>query len=103
MTDDTRHDGDADVVRSSGSTISPDFEYAGRDRGQPVSVDLITEAMAEAWEEALRRLGGPPNDPQPLWMLLAKRVLAAAGEGERDAQRLKRASRCDRGCDSGDY
>jgi hypothetical protein len=52
-------------------------------------VDVATEAMEAAWEEALRRLDGAPLDPLPLWTKLATRVLTAVGNGERDPQRLK--------------
>ena len=52
--------------------------------------DVITEAMSDAWDEALRILGGLPSDPLPLWTMLARRILAAAGDGERDPERLKR-------------
>lgn len=53
-------------------------------------LDVVTEAMAEAWDEIVSLLGGPPNDPLPLCTTLARRILAAAGDGERDVQRLKR-------------
>jgi hypothetical protein len=46
--------------------------------------------MAEAWDEIESLLGGPPSDPLPLWTTLARRILAAAADGERDVQRLKR-------------
>jgi hypothetical protein len=57
---------------------------------QAPSYDVITEAMCGAWEEALRLLGGPPENPLPLWMMLATRILVAAGDGERDPGCLKR-------------
>ena len=57
---------------------------------QPPSYDVITEVMAESWDEAARILGGPPRNPLSLWTVLAKRILAAAGEGERDPELLKR-------------
>jgi hypothetical protein len=56
------------------------------------SYDIVTEAMAAAWEEALCILGGPPSDPLPLWTVLAKRILVAAGDGERDPEILKRTA-----------
>ena len=51
--------------------------------------DVMTQAMAAAWNEAVP-LDEPPTDPMPLWLMLAKRIMSAAGEGERDAERLKR-------------
>jgi hypothetical protein len=56
------------------------------------SYDIITEATAAAWEEALCILGGPPSDPLPLWTVLARRILMAAGDGERDPEMLKRTA-----------
>lgn len=56
------------------------------------SYDLITEATAAAWEEALCILGGPPSDPLPLWTVLARRILVAAGDGERDPEILQRTA-----------
>ncbi len=58
----------------------------------PPSYDIITEATAAAWEEALSILGGPPSDPLPLWTVLARRILIAAGDGERDPEMLKRTA-----------
>jgi hypothetical protein len=52
-------------------------------------VDVATEAMEAAWEEASGHLGGAPLDPLPLWTKLATRILTAVSEGERDPQRLK--------------
>jgi hypothetical protein len=51
--------------------------------------DILTEATEAAWVEAVHRLGGVPDDPLPIWSMLAKRIMVAAGEGERDPQRLK--------------
>lgn len=51
--------------------------------------DILTEATEAAWVEAVDRLGGVPADPLPIWSMLAKRIMIAAGEGERDPQRLK--------------
>lgn len=56
------------------------------------SYDIITEATKAAWEEALGRLGGPPSDPLPLWTVLVRRILIAAGDGERDLEILKRTA-----------
>ncbi len=53
-------------------------------------MDVMTEAMEGAWIEAVHMLGGVPADPLPIWSMLAKRILIAAGEGERDPERLKR-------------
>jgi hypothetical protein len=50
-------------------------------------VDVATEAMEAAWEEALR-IEEAPLDPLPLWTKLATRILTAVGDGERDPQRL---------------
>ena len=52
-------------------------------------MDVMTEAMEGAWIEAVHMLGGVPADPLPIWSMLAKRILIAAGEGERDPERLK--------------
>ena len=57
---------------------------------QTPSYDVITEAMAAAWDEAICALGEPPSDPLPLWTMLARRILIAVAEGERDPERLKR-------------
>jgi hypothetical protein len=51
--------------------------------------DILTEAMEAAWVEVVHKLGGVPSDPLPIWSMLAKRIMIAAGEGERDPQRLK--------------
>ncbi|HEY8245694.1 MAG TPA: hypothetical protein VIG38_00205 [Hyphomicrobium sp.] len=51
-------------------------------------VDVVTNAMAAAWNEAVPP-GQSPADPMPLWLMLAKRIMSAAGEGERDLERLK--------------
>jgi hypothetical protein len=51
--------------------------------------DILTEATEAAWAEAVHKLGGVPADPLPIWSMLAKRIMIAAGEGERDPQRLK--------------
>lgn len=50
-------------------------------------VDTVTEAT---WNEARRRLGRTPNNPLPLWTMLATRILRALADGERDPERLKR-------------
>ena len=63
--------------------------HASEETSQGTSYDLITEVMTETWDEALRILGGLPSDPLALWTLLAKRVLTAVGEGERNPERLK--------------
>lgn len=57
--------------------------------GKPELVDVMTQAMEAAWEEAVRHLGGAPIDPLPIWTMLATRILTAAGNGERDPKRLK--------------
>ena len=51
--------------------------------------DILAEATEAAWLEAVHKLGGVPADPLPIWSMLAKRIMIAAGEGERDPQRLK--------------
>ena len=56
------------------------------------SYDIITEATAAAWGDALYILGGPPSDPLPLWTLLVRRILIAVGDGERDPEMLKRTA-----------
>jgi len=51
--------------------------------------EVMTQAMAAAWNEVVP-LADPLTDPMPLWLTLAKRIMSAAGEGERDPERLKR-------------
>jgi hypothetical protein len=50
---------------------------------------VITPAMDAAWQEAVRHLDGAQIEPLPLWTMLETRVMAAAGNGERDPTRLK--------------
>jgi hypothetical protein len=79
--------GHADLAHSHGHDVSEEWAIASGP-----SYNVITEAMAAAWEEAITVLGGPPSDPLPLWTVLARRLLTAAGDGERDRERLKRAA-----------
>jgi hypothetical protein len=48
-----------------------------------------TEAFEAAWEEAQLILGAPPLDPNGIRGLLARRIMAAAARGEKDAAKLK--------------
>ena len=43
----------------------------------------------EAWMDIKAMLGAKPLDPNGMRSALAKRIMAAANEGERDPQRLK--------------
>jgi hypothetical protein len=51
---------------------------------------VTTGALEEAWSEAVLILGGPPVDPISMRAQLARRIMAAAGNGERDPERLKK-------------
>ena len=53
------------------------------------TADIITEAVAATWKEAVHQLGGPPSNPLPLWTMMAARILDAVKNGERDPQGLK--------------
>jgi hypothetical protein len=52
-------------------------------------IDVMTQAMEAAWQEAVRHLGGAPIEPLPIWTMLATRIMTAAANGERDPKRLK--------------
>ncbi len=84
----------ADALSPNRAPINPmridDDEREAYFAASPCSYDIIAQAMAAAWEDALRVMGAPPSDPLPLWTQVAKRILAAAGEGERDPDSLKR-------------
>jgi hypothetical protein len=57
---------------------------------KPATCELVDMVVKATWEEALRRLGGSPSNPLPLWTMLASRILRAVANGERDPQRLER-------------
>ena len=46
--------------------------------------DILTEATEAAWVEAVHRLGGVPDVPLPIWSMLAKRIMVAAGDDRRN-------------------
>jgi hypothetical protein len=79
----------SDIRASGGREVTNDGDDAAANPILPTSelVDMVTGAT---WAEALRRLGEPPSNPLPLWILLASRILRAVADGERDPQRLKR-------------
>ena len=70
---------------------TPDFSSAP-DQGGSIAdaalADVVTWATAAAWAELIA-VRGRPDDPLPIWCMLAKHVLAAADRGERDPVRLK--------------
>jgi hypothetical protein len=83
-----------DTFKPEGGTVrfagvaEADSGVGGEPKSAPCElVDMATEAT---WNEALRRLGGLPSNPLPLWTMLASRILRAVADGERDPQRLKR-------------
>ena len=74
-------------VGLSGADVANAEVLAETKPGTGELVDTVTEAT---WNEALRQLGELPNNPLPLWTMLATRILRAVADGERDPQRLKR-------------
>jgi hypothetical protein len=64
-------------------------EIAENTEANPTA-DLVTVAVEATWDDALRRLGGAPSNPLPLWTTLATRILRAVANGECDPQRIKR-------------
>ena len=87
------------VLVYSGEQISP-FDnpasgYSGARIVQQTSflppdlLNLSAQAFEEAWTEAQVILGSPALDPGAIRTLLARRIMAAAGRGERDPARLK--------------
>ena len=55
----------------------------------PDVLSVSSQAFEEAWTETQLILGSPPVDPSAIRTLLARRIMAAAGRGERDRARLK--------------
>jgi hypothetical protein len=55
----------------------------------PETVGLLMRVFNEAWADILAIIVAPPLDPNAMSSALAKRLLAAANEGERDPARLK--------------
>ena len=55
----------------------------------PETLRVLIHAFDEAWIEIKAMLGAEPLDPNGMRSALAKRIMAAANEGERDPKRLK--------------
>ena len=55
----------------------------------PDTLDALTRAFNEAWVDIQAMAGPRPLDAEPLRSVLARRILAAAADGERDPSRLK--------------
>jgi hypothetical protein len=83
-----------DTIKPEGGTVrlAGVIEADSGVVGEPKSAtgELVDTATEATWNEALRRLGGLPSNPLPLWTMLASRILRAVADGERDPQRLKR-------------
>jgi hypothetical protein len=62
------------------------FEGATDD---PETLRVLIHAFDEAWRDIRAMLGAEPLDPDGMRSALAKRIMAAANEGERDPKRLK--------------
>jgi hypothetical protein len=75
-------------VSGAGEPLRASVEVLGEPK--LATAELIDMVTGATWEEALRRLGEPPSNPLPLWILLASRILRAVADGEGDPQRLKR-------------
>ena len=55
----------------------------------PDTLDALTRAFDEAWEDIQAMVGPRPLDAEAVRSVLARRILAAAADGERDPRRLK--------------
>ena len=55
----------------------------------PQTLDVLTRVFDEAWIDVQKMVGPRPLDPIGLRSQLAKRIMAAAANGERDPRRLK--------------
>jgi hypothetical protein len=53
------------------------------------SLGVLTYVFDEAWMDIKAMLGAKPLDPNGMRSALAKRIMAAADEGERDPARLR--------------
>ena len=54
--------------------------------------DAATKAMGEAFDEACRGLYGTVQPEKVVQEAIARRIVAAAGKGERDVKRLRTAA-----------
>ena len=61
----------------------PDTSY------DPDTLALLTRALDDAWKDVASALGVKPFAADVLRTRLAKRIMVAANEGERDPKRLK--------------
>ena len=55
----------------------------------PETLDALTRVFDEAWVDIQAMVGPRPLDAEAVRSVLARRILAAAAEGERDPRRLK--------------
>ena len=55
----------------------------------PDTLDALTRAFDEAWEDIQAMVGPRPLDAEAVRSVLARRILAAVADGERDPRRLK--------------
>jgi len=55
----------------------------------PDTLHLLNRAFDDAWSDVEALFGARIGDPENLRSALAKRIVRAAGEGERDLKRLK--------------
>ena len=55
----------------------------------PDTLDALTRAFNEAWVDIQAMVGPRPLDVEAVRSVLARRILAAAADGERDPRRLK--------------
>ena len=53
------------------------------------TLDALTRAFDEAWVDIQAMVGPRPLDAEAVRSVLARRILAAAADGERDPRRLK--------------
>jgi hypothetical protein len=55
----------------------------------PETLSVLNYAFDEAWMDVKAMLGAKPLDPNGMRSAMAKRMMAAANEGERDPKRLR--------------
>ena len=55
----------------------------------PETLDVLHRVFDEVWEDVQGMIGARSLDPDAVRSVLARRILAAAAEGERDPRRLK--------------